>query len=184
MTDGRGGATRFRKGQSGNLKGRPKGSRRTERPSSAFDVIVERTLTVTKNGKVQDVSVETALQHKTYREAVAGSRSARTEVLKMIEKWDSARARRSAVQTKKIPLRISKNPDNANDAMRLLGVVVDDPREFPNDAYDRIRLNSWAINAALARRRGGARLERREIDDIRRQSLAPDEIRWPRGTGR
>ena len=138
---------------------------------------------MTKNGQAQDVSVETALQHKTYRDAVAGNRAARREVLKMIETWEAALAKRAILRPEPIPWKISKNPDNANDAMRILGIVVDDPRDFPNDKYDRIKLATWAVNAALARRRGGKRLEKKEIDDIRLQSLAPDEIRWPRGTG-
>ena len=43
-------ATRFRKGQSGNPKGRPKKSRPPTKSGSAFDVIVDKTLTVTQGG--------------------------------------------------------------------------------------------------------------------------------------
>jgi len=68
-------ASRFRKGQSGNPKGRPKA--RPSPPPSAFDIVIDRTLTVTHNGKPREVTVEEALQHRTYQDALAGNRAAR-----------------------------------------------------------------------------------------------------------
>ena len=76
--------SRFRKGQSGNPKGRPKKVK--PRAASAFDIVIDRTLTVTQDGIPREVTVEEALQHRTYQEAIAGSRSARREILKMIAK--------------------------------------------------------------------------------------------------
>jgi hypothetical protein len=91
-------ASRFRKGQSGNPKGRPKAE---PRPSpSAFDIVTDRRLTVTQNGRQRELTVEEALQYRTYQDAVAGSRLAQRQVLKMIakrEQWLAARgARRPA----------------------------------------------------------------------------------------
>ena len=74
-------STRFRKGVSGNPHGRP----RKERPAdstSAFGVVIDRKLTVTQDGKSREVTVEEALQHKTYQNAIAGNRSGQREVLK------------------------------------------------------------------------------------------------------
>jgi len=44
--------TRFRKGQSGNPKGRPKGRRKAapEGTVSAFDLVIDKTLTVEQGG--------------------------------------------------------------------------------------------------------------------------------------
>src|SRR5205809_7236768 len=89
-------ATRFRKGQSGNPKGRPRAGPRL--PPSAFDIVIDRTLTVTQNGKAREVMVEKALQQRTYQDAIAGSRLARREILKMIAKretWLAAKGARS-----------------------------------------------------------------------------------------
>ncbi|AXI56007.1 hypothetical protein C1J05_17235 [Sulfitobacter sp. JL08] len=57
--------TRFKKGQSGNPKGRPKDGAPAP-TGSAFEVVFDRTLTIRKDGIAQDVSVEEALQHQTY----------------------------------------------------------------------------------------------------------------------
>ena len=65
--------TRFRKGQSGNPKGRP---RKQVPATSAFDVIFEKTLSVTQNGVERELTVEEALQLRTYQDALAGNRSA------------------------------------------------------------------------------------------------------------
>jgi len=51
-------ASRFRKGVSGNPKGRPRGARKEA--SSAFDIVIDRTLTVTQNGEPREVTVEEA----------------------------------------------------------------------------------------------------------------------------
>ena len=84
--------SRFRKGQSGNPKGRPKKAK--PRAASAFDIVIDRTLTVTQGGMPRAVTVEEALQHRTYQEAIAGSRPARREVLKMIAKREQYLAAR------------------------------------------------------------------------------------------
>ena len=80
---------RFQKGQSGNPAGRPK----ARRPHvSAFDIIFDRTLTVTQNGVERVLTVDEALQLKTYQAALKGSKMAVRAVLKMIEKRETALA--------------------------------------------------------------------------------------------
>jgi Family of unknown function (DUF5681) len=69
----------FRKGRSGNPGGRPTASRPTR--TSAFDVVVEKMLTVTHQGATREITMEEALQQRTYRDAVAGKRMAQREVL-------------------------------------------------------------------------------------------------------
>ncbi len=172
---------RFRKGQSGNPKGRPRKEREAVPYTSAFDVIVDRTLTVLKDGVAQELSVEEALQHKTYQQAIAGDRAARREVLKMILKREQALAKLAPPKMSQIEMRTEEDPDNANDAFVILGLA----RRYtvgPNDQYDRMKLEPWAVQAALRRRRGGARLTTKEIEEIRRSAWDPEKLVWPRGT--
>ena len=94
--------------------------------------MIDRTLPVTHNGEPREVTIEEALQHKTYQDAIAGNRAARREVLKMIakrEKWLAAKAPK-----KHRPVERLIEPtdlENANEALVLL--------------HGRRRLSDWDI---------------------------------------
>jgi hypothetical protein len=172
-------ANRFRKGVSGNPKGRPRGAR--AEASSAFDIVIDRTLTVVQNGAPREVTIEEALQHKTYQDAIAGNRAARREVLKMIakrEKWLAQRApRRRPTEWLIEPV----DPENANEALLMLGVIERDTRwSDPKDPYKRYRLQPWAAQAALSRR-GRRALSKEDIAAIERCTPDAETLRWPAG---
>ena len=81
----------FQKGQSGNPKGRPrKQSVLPDATPSAFEIVFEKRVTVTKGGIDQELSVEEALQLRTYQDALAGNRAAQRAVLKMIAEREKA----------------------------------------------------------------------------------------------
>lgn len=89
-------STRFAKGQSGNPKGRPK----KRRPDvSAFDIIFDKTLTVTQNGTERELTVDEALQLQTYQAALKDSRMSARAVLKMIEKRERWLAEKESKST-------------------------------------------------------------------------------------
>jgi len=173
----RGGDTRFRKGQSGNPKGRPK---RKAPAASAFDVIFEKTLTVTQNGVERELSVEEALQQRTYQDALAGSRAARREVLRMIakrEKWIASHA--SPPKTGPLAFVVEEDPDNANAALLLLGIATPNEYDYgPNDPYERLLLEPWAVEVALKRLRT---LDLSESDRALMRNSVRDyhAIAWP-----
>jgi hypothetical protein len=172
----------FRKGRSGNPGGRPSASRPSQ--ASAFDVVVEKTLTVAHHGGTREVTMEEALQQRTYRDAVAGKRMAQREVLKWITKREAWLAKHAPkASPRPITHHISPDPDNADDALLLLGIAALNPARADIGA-DRAQLllEPWAVQAALRRRRGGDRLTDSERDAIRRCTRDRDSLRWPRGT--
>ena len=172
----------FPKGRSGNPRGRPSASRPSQ--ASAFDVVVAKTLTVAHHGGTREITMEEALQQRTYRDAVAGKRMAQREVLKWImkrEAWLAKQAPKASWPA--ITRHISPDPDNADAALQLLGIAALNPARADIGA-DRAQLllEPWTVQAALGRRRGGQRLTESERDAIRRGTRDPDSLRWPRGT--
>ncbi len=174
---------RFQKGKSGNPKGRPKAKAITH-TGSALDIIVNRTLTITKDGKPQEVSVEEALQHLTYRKAIDGDKPSRRVIFKMIEKREVyLREKEWATAWKSPALHLEPtDPDNANEAMLILGIAsVDETALGMNGHKPPLHLEPWAVQAALARRKGGVKLAEKEIREIQRCTRDSDSIKWPRG---
>jgi Family of unknown function (DUF5681) len=176
---------RFQKGHSGNPKGRPRKQRvLRDAPRSAFEIVLEKRVTVTQAGIDQELSVEEALQLRTYQDALAGKRAARREVLKMIAKREKAMADREVrtPQTRpSVPVKTSPDPRNADAAMCLLGIAAPNKSREEYDP-DAILLEPWAVQAALRRRRGSKALTMEDVDDIQRCTRAPETLRWPRRT--
>lgn len=172
---------RFKPGKSGNPKGRPK--KAVEARTSPFDVVIDRTLTITRNGRPREVTMEEALQHRTYQDAIAGKRMAQREVLKWIRKREAWIAARNAGKgNRKTEVRQSPDPMNALDALLILGIATpdDDVAKYgPNDKYQRALLEPWAVQAALDRRRSAAPLTEKERADILRCTRDRASLRWP-----
>src|SRR5258705_12444897 len=155
----------------------------TPKPS-AFEVLVEKTLTVTDHLGTREITMEEALQQRTYQDALAGKRMAMREVVRWIIKREAWLAKHMPEAFwPEVTSRISPDPDNADAALLLLGIAAPNPAraEFGEDRAQ-LLLEPWAAQAALRRRRGGQRLTDRERDEIRRCTRDPDRLRWPRGT--
>jgi hypothetical protein len=138
---------------------------------------MDRTLTVIKGGKPHGVTVEEALQHRTYQEAINGNRGAQREVLKMIakrEKWYAAKRPFSGFKVLMEP----KDPDNANEALLLLGIAERDTRW----SVHHLLLQPWAVQAALSRA-GRRQLSSQDVSEIKRCTRNADTLRWPAGIG-
>ena len=174
----RGGDTRFSKGRSGNPAGRPK----MRRPHvSAFDIIIDKMLTVTQNGVERELTIDEALQLQTYQAALKGSRMAVRQVLKMIEKRELAIAKLAPPAKAKGPtMEVAYDSDNANEALCLLDIAGYAPPSHGGEASTRsIRLTTWAAQAAISRP-GRARFDTKDSDDIKRLTLDADKLKWPR----
>jgi hypothetical protein len=172
---------RFPKGRSGNPKGRPRGR---VAMGSAFEVLLDKTLTVPHRGGTREVPVEEALQQRTYHDAVAGKRMAMRDVMKWIIKRQAWLAKHEPKTPQLTPRFLSPDPDNADGALVLLGIAADPTRaEFGADRAQ-LLLEPWAVQAALRRRRGGQRLTEQELNTVRRCTRDSETLRWPRGTGR
>jgi hypothetical protein len=143
-------------------------------------VIIDRTLAVTQDGKPRQVTIEEALQHRTYEDAIAGNRAARRELLKMIakrEKWLGQHGVQSdSVQSLMEPT----DPDNADEALLLLGIAEIDSSwaKFP-EAGRRLLLAPWAVQQALSL--GRRRLTAAKLSELKRCTRDAETLRWPAG---
>lgn len=165
--------SRFQPGKSGNPKGRP---RKPRRPNvSAFEIILDKTLVITQNGKPREATVEEALQQQALKDALSGKLIAIRKVLKMIEKREAELAKKNAAPRHKIEVKHHHHSDNANEALRILGIAEPEP-EFPT----RWKVHAWATQAALSRP-GRKKFDRREVDQIKFFTFEPETLNWPRG---
>ncbi len=136
---------------------------------------------MTQGGRQREVTVDEALQHKTYQDAIAGSRIARREVLKMIAKREQALAARQPRPTPGGLQMEREDPANAEAALLILGIAALDPRWAQVEGDDRrLLLEPWAVQAALSRR-GRKPLGEREVAGVERCTRDPETLVWPKG---
>jgi len=75
------------------------------------------------------------------------------------------------------------DPENANPALLLLGIAEPDPRwPVARDGSEALRLQPWAVQAALSRP-GRRRLSGKDVAEIKRCTRDAETLRWPRGLG-
>ena len=171
----------FQKGRSGNPGGRPRQAQ--SQSNSAFDIIIDRMLIISRDGTPGEITVEEALQQRTYQEALADKRMAIREVLRWIVKREQWLARnRPAVRAKVTFTGIGQDPDNADEALLLLGIARENPDriEFKSNRLQ-LQLETWAVRAALRRRRGVHTLKKSEIADIRHCTHDDGTLKLPEG---
>ena len=171
------GAGRFEKGRSGNPAGRPK----ARRPhNSAFDIIFDKTLTVTQGGVERELTVDEGLQLQTYQAALKGSKMAVRAVLKMIEKREVAIARLNPAPVSKTSMVMEHDSDNADEALRILGIA--EYGEAPPGGGPATRpfvLSTWATQAAISRP-GRRKLDAKDVEEIKRCTRDATRLTWPR----
>lgn len=109
---------------------------------------MDRKLTVTQNGVPRDISLEEALHQRTYRDALLGKRMAIREVLKWIFKREEWLAKNRPVQKSSFVFsEMRQDPDNADAAMLILGIVNHDAaRQDTGHERAQLLLEPWAVS--------------------------------------
>lgn len=179
--------TRFRKGQSGNPKGRPRKSRSADSNSSPLEILIQRTIPV--GGESVSLPLHDALLQKTFEDALAGKRHAMRKIVSLIVKREQARReRQNRKAVPAAPLAIRQRADDPRDAdaaMEILGIVRRKPLPVGYDEDDvLLEVETWAAQAALNRRRTGHPLTYQEIDTIRFSTIDGASLTWPAVNGR
>jgi hypothetical protein len=170
--------TRFKKGQSGNPKGRP---RKPKPPASSPFAILDELLTVHEPGSVGELPLEDAMLIKSYQLAITGSRRAWKKLVKMILEREKLRLKSRALRSPRIKSQHEQvDPENALEALEILGIASRRANTNAGDSRDgRLRLERWAVEAALSRRNVDE-LSSSDIQFIRGWTHDADAVKWPR----
>lgn len=162
-------STRFKKGQSGNPRGRPK-NRHREIP---HDAVLGQMVTIREDGRERRVTAAEAFLLQLTQKGLAGDSAAARASLEAIEK---ARATRSTSQ--QLPSKVFlKSIDTGVDAiLDTLGIAI---LKYPTDKT-RVRweLNPWIVQKAL-KRLGDRRLTHEEQSEVYANTRTPHKVQWP-----
>ena len=168
--------TRFKKGQSGNPKGRPRKGHEQESNRFSYDVILDKRIATTANGKVEDLSLEEAIEQRLLKDALDGNVLAARKILKMIEKREAAINKAKARQSSNTSIELHHSSDNAKRALLILKIARPDERV----GGCRWNIETWAAQAALSRP-GRRKFTKRQKENIEFFTRDPHTLHWPKG---
>jgi len=160
-------ATQFKKGRSGNPKGRPRARHR----QIPYDSVLGQMVTVREDGRERRVTAAEAFILQLTQKGLAGDSAAARASLAAIEE---ARAKRAPDNDLEI-LRIIVCSFGVGSALQILGLGV---KKYPLDKQ-RVRweLEPWIVEAALSRLDAGT-LSKDEQREVWMNTRTPDKVSW------
>jgi len=161
-------STRFRKGASGNPRGRP----RNRHKGIPYDTVLGQVVTIREDGRERRVTAAEAFLLHLTRKGLQGDSVAARASLSAIE---TARASRGPVDRIEI-LRIVFTGFGIGSSLHTLGLGV---KTDPLDS-DKVRcwLKPWIVEAALARI-APQQLSVEEQREVWGATFTPNKVRWP-----
>lgn len=131
--------SQFQKGQSGNPRGRPRGSG----VRSALEKLLDRTVTATIDGERRKVPLTEALVLQLAQRALAGDIPASREILRIADQVQESRPETNAKERLTVLIKRFVDPKDCNPALEKLGVI--------SGVAGAYRIEPWVVEAALAR---------------------------------
>lgn len=162
-------ATRFRKGQSGNPRGRPK-NRRSEIP---YEVVLGQMVTIREKGRERRVTAAEAFLLQLTQKGLAGDSAAARASLEAIEEARAHRGDDVPAITKIIIRSVGTGADAILDTLGLAKL-----KNPADEQRVRWELNPWIVEAALARL-GDWQLSKAEQQEVWKATRTPHKVRWP-----
>lgn len=162
-------STQFKKGQSGNPKGRPKNRHR----DIPHDAVLGQMVTIREDGRERRVTAAEAFLLQLTQKGLVGDSAAARPLLDAIEAARSRRGDDFSGPSKIVFTVVRSAPDAIAEP---LGIAR---RKYPTDE-ERMRweLNPWIVDAALERM-GDRRLTIEEQRVVLANTRTPDKVNWP-----
>jgi len=125
--------TRWKKGESGNPKGRPKGHKNMR---TIVNEIQNRTVTITENGRTRTMPLMEAITHQMAAKALNGSARDRSMFFKMLDDF-APEAAKEVEPPQDITVRYvlpeGKTLEDYDNADRSLDTLAGDPNILPTE---------------------------------------------------
>lgn len=163
-------STRFKKGTSGNPKGRPRG--RIKQPP--YETVLGQMVTIREGGVEQRVTAAEAFVLQMTKRGLEGDSGAAEVAMKAIEDARAARRDVDEMRDVKISL-VIVSPGSVTSALEPLrmGRKLDRRR-----ASARVMLEPWVVQAALDRL-GDTRLSEEEQHVVLQATRTSRKVNWP-----
>ncbi len=165
-------STRFRKGQSGNPRGRPRGSKSGALP---YEAVLGRLVTIRDGAAERRVSAEEAFLLHIAKSGLSGDGGAARAAMAAIEAARAQRRGNCGFDALTITYKFVA-PGSVSHALEPLRMARMMNRYAPGA---RILLEPWLVEAALARL-GSRRLTADEQRTVVQATRTPHKVRWPK----
>jgi hypothetical protein len=162
--------SRFKPGQSGNPRGRPRG-KRTEAP---YEAVLGQMVTIREDGEHRRVEAAEAFLLHIMKSGLAGDASAARDALAALETARTARGEAARLEPMDIVV-VLVDPENVTRQLLALRMAVKLDRFRPSC---HVLLEPWIVEAALARF-GDHRLTAEEQATVRNATRTPHKVKWP-----
>lgn len=162
-------STRFRKGQSGNPRGRP----RNRRKDVPYDAVLGRMVTIRENGKERRVTAAEAFVLQLTKKGLEGCGASARASLASIEQ---ARSTKELSDASQLPIKIQIQLFGICCVVEDLGMAVRLNRYSEDNV--RLMLKPWIVEAALARIKNG-QLSHEDQQIVVASTHSPEKVRWP-----